>query len=150
MVDSLCPGSIFGFDASPVRRLAQSLCGRRSFAGINDVPSLDHCSFGAISDAAGLGILSPGNNLGPAFDSLQSTPGSDRKISPIGTPETPIARSDLRKSKKDEPVVRGFTLTAIMILAVLYEYMLRSYCRSSHVTCITPIHGTHEISLRIL
>lgn len=104
VVDSLRPGSMFGFDASPVRRPAQALRGRRSFAGINDSPRLDHRSFGASSDAAGLGVLSPGNNLGPAFDAPQSTPGSYRKISPIGTPETPVARSDLRKPEKDEPV----------------------------------------------
>jgi len=104
VVDSLRPGSMFGFDALPVRRPAQALRGRHSFVGINDSPRLDHRSFGACSDAAGLGVLSPGNNLGPAFDAPQSTPGSYRKISPIGTPETPVARSDLRKPKKNEPV----------------------------------------------
>ena len=104
VVDSLRPGSMFGFDASPVRCLAQALRGRRSFAGINDSPRLGHRGFGASSDAAGLGVLSPGNNPGPAFDGPQSTPGSYRKISPIGTPETPVARIDLRKPEKDEPV----------------------------------------------
>jgi len=104
VVDSLPPGSMFGFDTSPVRRLAQALRGRCFFAGINDLPCLDHRGFGASSDAAGLGVLSPGNNVGPAFDTPQSTPGSYRRISPIGTPETPVAWSDLHKPKKDEPV----------------------------------------------
>ena len=76
VVDSLRPGSMFGFDASPVRRPAQALRGRRSFAGINDSPRLGHRGFGASCDAAGLGVLSPDNNLGPAFDAPQSTPGS--------------------------------------------------------------------------
>ena len=104
VVDSLCPGSIFSFHTSPVRGPAQALHGRRSFAGINDLPRLDHRSFGASSDAVGLDVLSPGNNLGPASDAPQSTPGSYRKISPIGTAETPVARSDLRQPKKDEAV----------------------------------------------
>jgi hypothetical protein len=104
VVDSLRPGSMVGFDASPVRRPAQALHGRRSFVGIKDSPHLDHHSFGAGSDAAGLGVLSLGNNLGPAFDAPQSTPGSCRKISPIGTPETPVPRSDLCKAEKDEHV----------------------------------------------
>ena len=104
VVDSLRLGSMFRFDASPVRRPAQALCGRRSFRGINDSPRLDHRSFGANSNAARLGVLSPGNNLGPAFDAPQSTPGSYRKISPIGTPETPVARSDLCKPEKVDPV----------------------------------------------
>jgi len=104
VIDSLRPGSMIGFDASPVRYPAQALLGRRSFAGINDLPRLDHRSFGASSDGAGLGVLSPGNNLGPAFDAPQSTPWSYRKISPVGTPETPVAWSDLRKPEKDEPV----------------------------------------------
>jgi len=104
VVDSLHPGSIFGFDASPVRRPAQALHCRRFFAGIHDSPCLYHCSFGASGDVAGLGILSPGNNLGPAFDAPQSTPGSYRKISPTGMPKTLVARSDLRKPEKDKPV----------------------------------------------
>ena len=85
---------MFGFDASPVRRPAHALRGHCSFAGINDSPRLDHRSFGASSNAAGLGVLSQGNNLGPAFDTPHSTPGSYRMISSIGTPETPVARSD--------------------------------------------------------
>jgi len=104
VVDSLHQGSMFGFDASPVRRPAQALRGRHSFAGINNSPRLDHRSFGASSDAAGLGVLSPGINLVPPFDAPQSTPGSYRNISPIGMPKTPVARSDLRKPEKDEPV----------------------------------------------
>jgi len=111
MVDSLRPGSMFGFDASPVRRPAQALRGRCSFAGINDSPRLDHCSFGASSDAAGLRVLSLGNDLGPAFDALQRTPRSYRKISPIGMPETPVARSDLRKPKKDKPGLSRHSVT---------------------------------------
>jgi len=35
--------------------------------------------------------------------------------------------------------VRGSLLTAIMVLALVNEYMSRSYSWSSHVICITPI-----------
>jgi len=111
VVDSLRPGSMFGFDALPVRILAQAPCGCRFFADINDSPRLDHGSFKASSDAAGLGVLSPRNNLGPAFDAPQRTPGSYQKISPIGTAETPVARSDLRKPEKDEPVPSCHSVT---------------------------------------
>ena len=104
VVDSLRPGSMFGFDAVPVRRPAQALRGCRSLAGINDSPCLDHRSFGASSDAARLGIVSPGNNPGPAFDSPQCTLGRYQKVSPIGTPETPVAQRNLHKPEKDEPV----------------------------------------------
>jgi len=104
VVDSLRPGSMLAFDASPVRHPAQAHCDYCSFVGINDSPRLDHRSFGASSDAAELGVLSLGNNLGPAFDALESTLGSYRKISPIGTPETPVARSDFRKPEKGEPI----------------------------------------------
>ena len=76
VVDSLHPGSTFGFDASPVRRPAQALLGHCSFAGINDSPRLDHRSFGASSNTAGLRLLSPGNNPEHNFDAPQSTPGS--------------------------------------------------------------------------
>jgi hypothetical protein len=55
-VDSLRPGSMIGFDASPNRRPAQALRGRRSFADINDTLRLDYRSFGARCDAAGLGV----------------------------------------------------------------------------------------------
>ena len=37
--------------------------------------------------------------------------------------------------------VRGFPLTAIMVLALVDEYISRSYSRSSHLICITPILG---------
>ena len=76
VVDSLCPGSMFCFDISPVRGLAQAPCGRRSFPGINDWARLGYRSLGASSEAAELSILGPGNNPRPAFDTPQSTPGS--------------------------------------------------------------------------
>ena len=65
---------------------------------------MDYRSFRARSDAAGLGVLSLGNILGPPFDSPQSTPGSYRKLSPIGMPKTLVVQSDLRKPEKHEPL----------------------------------------------
>ena len=41
-------------------------------------------------------------------------------------------------SMRDAPV-RGSPRTAIMILALVKEYMSWSYSRSSHMICITPI-----------
>jgi len=76
VVDSLHPGSMIGFDASPFRHPAQALRGHGCFVGINDSPRLDHHSFRASSNTAGLGIVSPGNNLGLSFDAPQSTLGS--------------------------------------------------------------------------
>jgi hypothetical protein len=58
-----------------------------------------------------LGVSSPGNKLGPAFDAPQSTPWSYRKISPIGTPETQVAQSDLHKPRKEEPVPSRISVT---------------------------------------
>ncbi|KAF8241458.1 hypothetical protein K440DRAFT_642604 [Wilcoxina mikolae CBS 423.85] len=69
VVDALRPGSMFGFDASPVRRPAQALCGRRSFPGINDSPRLGYPSFGASCDAARLGV---GYTQGPGTGPIQN------------------------------------------------------------------------------
>jgi hypothetical protein len=69
VVDSLCPGSMSGFNLSPVWRPVQALCGCRSFVGVNNSPRLDHHSFGASTEVAKSGILSPGHNSRPALDS---------------------------------------------------------------------------------
>ena len=102
---------MFGFDALPVRRPAQDLRGRHPFAGITDLTCLGHHGFGASSDAAGLGVLSLGNNPGPTLDALQCTQGSYQKVSPFGTLETLVARSDLRKPEKTESVLYRNSVT---------------------------------------
>jgi hypothetical protein len=93
-VDSLRPASIIEFEASQVRCQAEALRGHHFFMGINDMPSLNYHSFRATSYTARLGVLSPGNHPGPAFDPPQSIQESYQKFSPIGMPESPVAWSD--------------------------------------------------------
>jgi len=63
---------------------------------------VDHPSFGVSSDAARLGVLSPGNNRGQAFDAQQRTLGSYQQIIKFGTSETLVTWSDLHSPEKDE------------------------------------------------